>query len=1330
MNSKLITVRKGYPQHRFAKGGQISPWVDLAAQDKAANPWNYADDLDTTEQYMNSTNSFGLSKADNPFSKGNMAGGLKSMASTGIGKGIVGAVGGAANRLALKTISGGLNSGAGNAVANIGNTVGGAISKVNPLIGVAVQVGTGIIGGGINAAVGTAVNQQIKAANDAGNKALNTLSYDNSLDNIQGPETVANVENAYRSGFLKKGWAKKRNAAAAQERADAMSLSYRNQENNASNLINNQLSDALSDWHAFGGPLEGIDVSSPIGYSFMNEYINSKQKQNDSSMTNLFAGIPNNMFDIGGILQTNGANYGNTIHINAGDSHENNRYDGVQLGVDQNSVPNLVEEGEIIYNDYVYSNRLTVPDFKKQYKNKKEAPYEAQVLWNYSGKTFADAAKKIEKSTGSDERTEDPIANRGMESMLGVLAGIQEKEREKEKLREQQEAIDNMTPEEFAAMQQQQEAQQQQQEAIQQQAEQQAMQQQQGVQGRPPEEELAMMQQQAAQQQMIQQQAMQGQPMAAYGGKLFKYGGSLAKFTKELQSYGLTVEDYLDYFAQTQNVDRVKLKLTDENFNKDVAGQYLNTVTKTQKQVARVYRKSGKNPSKLQGVAVQKFNEDVSKALKNPELLNNDDNKQLFVNQVGKGDNQAFSVAANNAVVNEARQQAFGNPLEVGANGKFAVNYSRPEGATESWAPQSASIIQNAPQIKDGKWVDGEGNEITNPYEGYGISAPSRDWSTYGYLNPTDNSWTNIEYNPSTDASGNTDFRYAPWNEWFKQSGMDADKYEGQDAYLENYLDFLDDIYNEDSPNHQAALQRLYTMGEATKSNSPGELKGKNRYFDTDRENFNSNNLTLNDIRVVDGYNVIGDRYTSGVAPSRLAEYSDIQFYADKDGRIIGSKSYDEMNAEDKKKYTALPDKGLTRENLINNLRARRNDNYDTDNQDLLFSSMFDNVPAQSYLTAPRTSNRYALVDDNGAYIKDSKGNIQYLDHNVINNPLYSIYNEGNPITIDNLGDTSVNTIGVKGGNYSPHIAVINGKYYNLTPEQAQQFAQYKVDSEKAKQYTGFDTPITGYNVNPTYYDIPEEGLTAAGLGTLITGKEGTNNDTFPEAPTWPYLMGIGLQAGALGYNILKPADYSNANAMISAAQNAGNYNPIEFRPIGDYLTYRPMDIWYEQNRLNANSRATDRTIMNSGAGQGAKNAALLANAYNSQIASGNLYRQALEYNDALRKQVGEFNRGTNQFNSEGFLKADMSNQDAASRARGYTLEGLRSGYAMRQAIDDAKANAISAGISGIGTMLYNMADTNYKNKILGWGIEHGAFAPQATKSKGGRVRRKKGLSF
>ena len=116
----------------------------------------------------------------------------------------------------------------------------------------------------------------------------------------------------------------------------------------------------------------------------------------------------------------------------------------------------------------MFSDRLRVPRGKRGNYGKRvrkyaeggklvkgkgiDTPYESKVLKPYEGLTFADAAKKILKRNGADER-DDAITMRGIDAELSVLAGIQEKEREKEKLREMQETIDNMSPEEFAMLQ-------------------------------------------------------------------------------------------------------------------------------------------------------------------------------------------------------------------------------------------------------------------------------------------------------------------------------------------------------------------------------------------------------------------------------------------------------------------------------------------------------------------------------------------------------------------------------------------------------------------------------------------------------------------------------------------------------------------------------------------------------------------------------------------------------------------------------------------------------------------------------------------------------------
>ena len=130
---------------------------------------------------QNLVNGFSAEAAkNNPFSKFSKPG-LSNLAKTGISVGgsIVGTLG---NNL----ISGGLNSGVGNAIGSIGSTVGGAISAVNPVVGGIVSAASGIIGGLTNRAFGSKLNKEKIAEVEGSNKALNTVLVDNSsIDSVE-----------------------------------------------------------------------------------------------------------------------------------------------------------------------------------------------------------------------------------------------------------------------------------------------------------------------------------------------------------------------------------------------------------------------------------------------------------------------------------------------------------------------------------------------------------------------------------------------------------------------------------------------------------------------------------------------------------------------------------------------------------------------------------------------------------------------------------------------------------------------------------------------------------------------------------------------------------------------------------------------------------------------------------------------------------------------------------------------------------------------------------------------------------------------------------------
>lgn len=151
------------------------------------------------------------------------------------------------------------------------------------------------------------------------------------------------------------------------------------------------------------------------GNAFMqNALLNNAANIENSQAQNMLG----NYTAFGGKLMTHGATFNTgVIKVNNGGTHEENPYEGVPMGVDEQGIPNLVEEGEVIFDDYVFSNRLKVPkSVRKKYKLRGNKPL-----------TFADAATQMSKE--SEERPNDPISQLGLKDSLTKLRDAQEQVR-------------------------------------------------------------------------------------------------------------------------------------------------------------------------------------------------------------------------------------------------------------------------------------------------------------------------------------------------------------------------------------------------------------------------------------------------------------------------------------------------------------------------------------------------------------------------------------------------------------------------------------------------------------------------------------------------------------------------------------------------------------------------------------------------------------------------------------------------------------------------------------------------------------------------------------
>lgn len=128
----------------------------------------------------------------------------------------------------------------------------------------------------------------------------------------------------------------------------------------------------------------------------------------------------------------------NYIRVNEGGSHDENPYGGVQMGIDPEGVPNMVEEDESVYDDYVFSDNITVD---KEMQEKHLLP-----RWAV-GKLYSAVVDRLVSE--AEERGNDPISNKGLEAMLGRCRDAQEEQKALQEQRELEDELSQLSPEEL-----------------------------------------------------------------------------------------------------------------------------------------------------------------------------------------------------------------------------------------------------------------------------------------------------------------------------------------------------------------------------------------------------------------------------------------------------------------------------------------------------------------------------------------------------------------------------------------------------------------------------------------------------------------------------------------------------------------------------------------------------------------------------------------------------------------------------------------------------------------------------------------------------------------
>ena len=149
----------------------------------------------------------------------------------------------------------------------------------------------------------------------------------------------------------------------------------------------------------------------------LNNYNNVSSNVNKQSTYNMLS----NYYAEGGDMNNKGDFSNGVTIIGNGGTHEENPMNGVPMGIASDGIPNFVEQDEVKFNNYIFSNRLSATaDLLKTYN----------LPTNYANHSFAYIAKKLSKE--SSERPNDPISKRGLIDTMMKLQQAQEQLRMKE----------------------------------------------------------------------------------------------------------------------------------------------------------------------------------------------------------------------------------------------------------------------------------------------------------------------------------------------------------------------------------------------------------------------------------------------------------------------------------------------------------------------------------------------------------------------------------------------------------------------------------------------------------------------------------------------------------------------------------------------------------------------------------------------------------------------------------------------------------------------------------------------------------------------------------
>ena len=279
-------------------------------------------------------------------------------------------------------------------------------------------------------------------------------------------------------------------------------------------------------------------------------------------------------------------------------------------------------------------------------------------------------------------------------------------------------------------------------------------------------------------------------------------------------------------------------------------------------------------------------------------------------------------------------------------------------------------------------------------------------------------------------------------------------------------------------------------------------------------------------------------------------------------------------------------------------------------------------------------------------------------------------------------------------------------------------------ESNLPKKYKGHTFALIAEDMSKESAERPNDPISKRGLeaslGKLASlqeeqrmkkGKTGTQQmmafggrkfagtkDTYSR-----YAPAVGSAIGAV-QSVFQNPDYTNSDLIFDVVNNLSR-NKVSPTLLSDYLSYKPIDRNYYLNQLKGQAGATRRAVMNSGLSSGQRMAGLLAADYNAQQGIADALLKTDMYNEQLRQNIAQFNRGTSQYNSGALMQAAAQNAQLAQARDNMRLSGTTTAANMRELADTALATSRSANLTNffdnLGAIGRENRDTNMLQAMI-----------------------------